>query len=120
MNADAFRHLYDYHFTVNRKIWDTHIMALTQEQFTQKVDYSVGSIHNQIVHLMSVDHAWFCDLLGVKNSGFFDPEQYTEREKIRAKWDDVEQTMREYLANLKDDMLFSQPLTDPEDSRMYL
>jgi uncharacterized damage-inducible protein DinB len=37
MNADAFRHFYDYHFAENRKIWDM-IMSLSQEQFTQPVD----------------------------------------------------------------------------------
>ncbi len=35
MNADAIRHLYDYHFAENRKLWDTCIMSLTQDQFTQ-------------------------------------------------------------------------------------
>jgi uncharacterized damage-inducible protein DinB len=55
MNAAAFRHFYDYHFTENRKIWDRYIMPLTQEQFTQAAGYSHGSVSDQIVHLMSVD-----------------------------------------------------------------
>jgi uncharacterized damage-inducible protein DinB len=55
MNADAFRHLYDYHFAENRKIWDAYITPLSQEQFTQAVSYSHGSVRNQIVHLMEVD-----------------------------------------------------------------
>jgi hypothetical protein len=25
MNADAFRHFYEYHFTQNREIWDSYI-----------------------------------------------------------------------------------------------
>ena len=37
MNADAFRHFYEYHFTENRKIWETYILPLSQEQFTQPV-----------------------------------------------------------------------------------
>ncbi len=41
MNADAFRQFYEYHFTENCKIWDTHIVALSQEQFTQPVEYSM-------------------------------------------------------------------------------
>ena len=35
MNADAFRHFYDYHFAENRATWDKYVMALSQEQFTQ-------------------------------------------------------------------------------------
>jgi uncharacterized damage-inducible protein DinB len=55
MNAEAFRHFYDYHFNENRKIWDRYIVPLSHEQFNQKVDYSHGSVRDQVVHLMSVD-----------------------------------------------------------------
>jgi hypothetical protein len=44
MNADAFRHVYNYHFTENRQIWDTLIAPLSQELFIQDVDYSLGSV----------------------------------------------------------------------------
>jgi hypothetical protein len=44
MNANAFRHFYDYHFAENCKIWVSYITPLTQEQFTQDVDYSQGSV----------------------------------------------------------------------------
>ncbi|MGB5844350.1 MAG: DinB family protein, partial [Anaerolineales bacterium] len=66
MNANAFRHFYDYHFNENRKIWDTYITSLPHEQFNQNVDYSYGSVRNQIVHLMSVDDIWFSGLRGVE------------------------------------------------------
>ena len=55
MNADAFRHFYDYHLAENRKLWDRYVMPLSHEQFTQHTDYSHGSVRDQIVHLMSVD-----------------------------------------------------------------
>jgi uncharacterized damage-inducible protein DinB len=31
MNADAFRHFYEYHFAQNRKIWDAYITPLAPE-----------------------------------------------------------------------------------------
>lgn len=37
MNADAFRHFYNYHFAENRKIWDTCIMSLNAEQFARNI-----------------------------------------------------------------------------------
>lgn len=43
MNANAFRHLYGYHFAENRKLWD-HVLSLSHEQFTQPVSYSRGSV----------------------------------------------------------------------------
>ena len=62
MMADVFRHFYDYHFSENRNIWEAYITSLTDEQFTQNVGYSHGSVRNQVAHLISVDDAWFSGL----------------------------------------------------------
>jgi uncharacterized damage-inducible protein DinB len=119
MNASAFRHFYDYHFTQNRTIWDTYITPLSDEQFKQDVDYSHGSVQAQIVHLMSVDDTWFCGLRGVEIPAPLEPTDFYDRGSIRAHWDDVEQSMRDYLAELRDDMLFDKPL-DGEDKDLIL
>jgi uncharacterized damage-inducible protein DinB len=120
MNADAFRHFYEYHFTENRKIWDSYVAPLSHEQFTQAVNYSHGSVRDQIVHLMSVDEAWFSDLRGVEISEPLDPPDLHDRESIRSHWDNVEQILREYLAKLRDDMLFEKPFAEGEDKDLIL
>jgi uncharacterized damage-inducible protein DinB len=117
MDADAFRHFYEYHFTENRKIWDTNITSLSLEQFTHIVDYSHGSVRNQIVHLMSVDDTWFSELRGVAPLEPFPPANFDDRKFIRAYWDNVEQRMRAYLAELRDDMLFDKPIEEPEEDK---
>jgi len=109
MNADAFRHLYAYHFAENRKTWDAYITSLSQEQFTQPVDYSLGSVRNHIVHLINVDESWFSELRGVEVPDWRNPAEFEDRADIRAEWDSVEQMMRIYLANLRDEMLFAKP-----------
>jgi uncharacterized damage-inducible protein DinB len=110
MNADAFRHFYQYHFAENRKIWDEYVTPLSQGQFTQHVDYSRGSVQDQILHLISCDTAWFSGLRGLEIPEDLEPADFHDRESIRAHWDKVEQNMRGYLADLRDDMLFEQPL----------
>jgi uncharacterized damage-inducible protein DinB len=120
MNANAFRHFYDYHFAENRKIWDSYVTPLSYEQLTQDVAYSHGSVRGQIVHLMSVDEAWFSGLRGVENPKPFNPANFDDREIIRAHWDKVEQTMRDYLATLRDEMLFEKPFADGEDKDLIL
>jgi uncharacterized damage-inducible protein DinB len=120
MNADAFRHFYDYHFAENRKIWDRYIMPLSQEQFTQAAGYSHGSVRNQIVHLISVDEGWFSELRGVEPAETFPPADSNDRKILRAYWDSVEQMMREYLAALRDDMLFGKPVAEGEDKDLIL
>ena len=117
MNANAFRHFYDYHFTENRKVWDSYVTPLSHEQFTQDVDYSHGSVRDQIVHLMSVDEVWFCELRGVEPSESLPPATSDDRNIIRAHWDSVEQSMRAYLAELRDDMLFEKPIKEPEEDK---
>lgn len=120
MDANAFRHYYDYHFTENRKIWDSYVTALSDEQFTQIVDYSFGSVRNQIVHLISVDDTWFSGLRGVAIPDPLNPDNFTDRRDIRDTWDRVEQNMRSYLANLRANMLFEKPFTEGEDKDLTL
>jgi uncharacterized damage-inducible protein DinB len=105
MRADHIREVYDHHITTNRRLWETSVMTLTDEQFTHPLDYSVGSICNQCVHLMSVDERWFSGLRGVAVPDFLDPENFPTREKIRAHWDRVEADMKSYLDPLTDDQL---------------
>ena len=94
MNPDAIRHFYDYHFAENRATWDKYIVPLTDEQFTQAVAYSQGSLRNQCVHLMNVDEVWFSGLRGVEPPEWLEPAAYGDRAAIRARWDGVEQMMR--------------------------
>lgn len=116
MNANAFRHFYEYHFSENRKLWE-RIMTLSPEQFTQPVDYSHGSMREQIIHLFSVDDVWFSELQGVEPSEPIPPADYDDREGLRARWDSVEQKMRRYLAGLRDEMVFDKPIQEPAEDK---
>ncbi len=117
MNANAFRHFYNYHFAENRKVWDSCLAALSYQQFTQAVGYSHGSVRDQIVHLMSVDEAWFSELQGVEPPEALPAVNFDDRKIIGARWDSVEQSMRAYLAELQDDMLFDKPIKEPEEDK---
>ena len=93
MNANAFRHFYNYHFTENRKIWN-YVTSLPHEQFTQAVDYSRGSVRDQIVHLIDAEEMWFSELRVVEPSEPLPPADFDDRDTIRAHWDNVEQNIR--------------------------
>ncbi len=102
MNAENFRHAYDYHYTVNRRIWDKSIMSLTDEQFLHDLPYSIGSIRNQVVHMMSIEQRWFSGLRSVDLPDFLNPEDFPDRESVRSMWDKVEMEIRAYLGGLSD------------------
>ncbi len=118
MNANAFRHFYDYHFAENRKMWDSYVVSLSFEQFTQEAAYSHGSVRDQIIHLMGADEMWFSELRGAEPPEPFLPAGFDDRESIRARWDSIEKTMRDYLADLRDDMLFDKPIEEPEEDQV--
>ncbi len=120
MYADIFRHFYNYHFAQNRKIWDEYVTPLSHEQFTRESNYSHGSVRNQIVHLISVDDTWFSGLRGVEIPEPLDPADFADRKAIREHWDNVEQSMRAYLATLRDEMLFEKPFAEGEDKDLIL
>ncbi len=120
MNANAFRQYYDYHFASNRLLWNISVKALTPEQFTQPVGYSHGSARDQLVHLLQVDEAWFSDLGGVAPSAPLTPAQLADRDALRARWDQVEDQIRAYLAALRDDQLLQRPFTEGEDKDLIL
>jgi uncharacterized damage-inducible protein DinB len=117
MNAAAFRHFYDYHFAENRKIWDRYVTELTPEQFTQAVDYSHGSVRDQLVHLMNCDDTWFSELRDVEPSELVLSAEVDDRQIMRTCWDTIERSMRDYLAGLRDDKLFEKPIKEPEEDR---
>lgn len=120
MNAEAFRQLYEYHFSENRTLWESSIVGLTQEQFVQPSDYSVGSVCDHIVHLMSVDMSWFTSLGGHELPDMLTPTHFHDRDVLRVRWDAIEQDMRAYLATLRDDMLFTKPFPEGEDQDLLV
>ena len=117
MNATAFRHFYDYHFSENRILWERYIVPLSDAQFTQPASYSHGSVRDQVLHLMSVDDIWFSELQGTAPAQPLPPEGMSDRPAIRARWDEIEQRMREYLAALQNEMLFERPIKEPDEDR---
>lgn len=117
MNADAFRHFYNYHFAENRKLWD-RVLSLSHEQFIQPVSYSRGSVREQVVHLIDAEDMWFSELMSANPSEPIPTTDSDDRAFIRAHWDGVEQRIRGYLAGLQDDMLFTRPITDPEEDNV--
>ncbi len=105
MKAKYFCQLFDYHFALNHKVWDQSICTLTGEQFVQDLPYSIGSIRNQTVHMMSVDERWFSGLRGVARPDFLDPAAFPDRPAVRAYWDTVEMQMRDVLKGLTDEQI---------------
>ncbi|NJL04705.1 MAG: hypothetical protein HC911_07305, partial [Chloroflexaceae bacterium] len=62
---------------------------------------------------------WFTVLRGAATPDMLEPADFADRTLIRSHWDTVEQQMREYLAALRDEMLFDKPFTEGEDKDLF-
>lgn len=98
MNVPAFTSLFDYNAWANRRLWDC-VQQLSEEQFDHHIDHSIGSIHNQVAHIMGVEYWWF-QFLRTGQLKFVTDADCATRESIRAKWDETEQVIRDYVAAL--------------------
>lgn len=106
MSALGFiRMLYDYNYWAHRLIWQTGISTLTDAQFTQPFDYSVGGIHHQVVHVMSAEWLWFSRLTGTSPRAMLNPEDYPDRAAVRIKWDEIEVMVRNTINTLTENQL---------------
>lgn len=104
MNANHYRELFDYNVWANRRVW-TCVETLTDEQFYRPCDYSIGSVHDQLVHQMAVERLYLMRVTGEPVTGLPASSEYPDRDSSRAEWDDIEQAWRQYLPTLTDEML---------------
>lgn len=103
MTKEFFQELFDYTYWAHRRVWAC-VVQLSEEQFTEALDSSVGSLHEQCLHTMSVEFWWF-RFLATDTLEFLQAEQYPARATLRAKWDETEEQVRAYLETLTPDEL---------------
>lgn len=103
MHPSHFADLIDYNYWANRRLWAC-VEQLSEEQFDRHLDYSIGSIHVQVAHMMGVEFWWF-NFLDTGELVFVTEEDCTNRDTIRARWDETERMVRDYAARLTPDEL---------------
>jgi uncharacterized damage-inducible protein DinB len=75
------------------------VESLTEEQFKQELDYSIGAIYIQCVHTMAVESWWF-HFLRTGELRFIELEETPDRPAIRTRWDAVERDVMDYIEAL--------------------
>jgi uncharacterized damage-inducible protein DinB len=104
MNAAYFRRMIDYTYWAHRQVWNC-VLELTDEQFVRASDYSIGSVHEQVVHTMGAEWLWLQRVRGEQTDPFLKPEDYPTRESVRNQWDEIEGGWRAFVTNLADEQL---------------
>jgi len=103
MHTTHFRELFQYNNWANQQVWEC-IAALDDEQFRRPLDYSVGSIQEQVLHTMNVELRFF---------HFFRTNEWilfaldrdpllNHRTAIRQRWDEIAVMADDYLSAIHD------------------
>jgi len=99
MTPDAIRKLYGYTYWAFERVWDC-IMQLTDEQFTQDIGYSSGSIRNHVVHMMSAEQRWMKRVQDAEIPPQLPFDDYPTRTEAKEKWDEIRIEVVDYIRSL--------------------
>lgn len=103
MNVGHFGQLFRYDAWANRRVWAC-VASLSDQQFTEDLHFSVGSVRTQILHTMAVQ-SWWVHFLATGEIRYLDHDDYPTRDTILPGWDRVEAATTIYLGGLTDDDL---------------
>src|SRR5690242_12010802 len=97
-NLDYIRTIWDYNYWGHYKILDS-LATVSAEDFAKPVPYSIGSLNEQIVHVMWAEALWMSRIKGQPRVEF-GASNYPTLDSVREKWTSIESDWRNFVANL--------------------
>lgn len=94
---------WDYNYWGHHKILNC-LETVSEEDFKCHVDYSIGSLHAQIVHTMWAEEVWLARIQARQRPNWT-IETHSSLSEIRKQWTGLEATWRTYLASLTEEKL---------------
>lgn len=104
MRPNEIQTLFDYQYWAFERVWEC-IARLTDEQFVEQVDYSIGSIRNIVVHLMSATNRWLSRLQRTETPPHLAFEELNTLSAVKRKWDELRQVFLEAIQSLDQEQL---------------
>ncbi len=96
--------LFEYNVWAFDLVWKC-IDEISDEQFCQEVDYSRGSIRNQLVHVISTCERWFERIKGRAAPDYLVNEDFPTKKITRERWDVFCEETRRWLGTLSEEDL---------------
>lgn len=109
MNSSHFQSLIDYNYWAHRQVW-TFVEKLSEDQYCRPCDYSVGSIHDQLVHTYGAEKLWLERCQEIETLPFAQSDEFPDRASLRVAWDSLERQWRAFVSEL-DDARLDQAIT---------
>jgi uncharacterized damage-inducible protein DinB len=101
MRPNEIRTVFEYNYWAFEKVWDC-VLKLSDAQFTEELDYSRGSIRNQVIHMMSATQRWIIRMNGSLMGPRLAFEDYATRAATKAKWDELHVEALDYVKSLSE------------------
>jgi len=101
MKPNEIRTMYGHSYWAFDKVWDC-VLKLNDAQFTEELDYSRGSIRNQIIHMMSATQRWILRMNGGRMVPHLAFEDFTTRSATKVKWDELRAEALGYVNTLSE------------------
>lgn len=108
MEPQQIVELFDYTYWAFDRVWSA-IGQLSDAQFTEDLGYSLGSVRNIVVHLMSGHRRWLSRLQGTALPAHLRFDDFPSRHAVRIEWDKEREKFLEYVASLSEGHL-GQPV----------
>jgi len=102
MNAAALKVLFDYNAWAYAQVWAC-VKQLSEEQFVQEMDYSLGSVRNHMVHVASVDARWWARVRGIAVPDHLEAADFATREDVSRAWSVIYGDIDPFLAQMSDE-----------------
>lgn len=104
MDSQSFKEMNDYIYWSFDLIWP-FIEKLSDSQFVEDLGYSLGSIRNQIIHLISSHRRWLYRMRSVEPPQHLDFKNFPTKTSVKIEWDNAKLEMLDYINTLDQDDL---------------
>ncbi len=106
MHSEWFNNLHKYNTDSNLKLWNC-IKELTDDQFTKDINYSQGSIRNQMIHLAAANNRWLARLSSTALPTNVNNEDFSTIASAYSFCTDIDRNLETYVNTLNDSFINS-------------
>lgn len=120
MKINDIKLMFEYNYWANKRILSM-AEQLTAEQVTQTNDFSWGSLHGTLLHILDTEYGWRVLCQQGKTTPVWTADDYPDLSSIQSQWEEEENEMWEYLDSLSDDDIigtFSYGVNDGTRTRV--
>ena len=100
LSLDYIRTIWDYNYWGYYKILKS-LATVSAEDFAKPIPYSIGSLNEQIVHVMWAEALWMSRIKGQPRPEF-GASDYPTLDSVHEKWASIESDWRSFVTNLSE------------------